>query len=401
MLFGKSRWLAVMPHCSRLALALVLIGPSLVACDRDSDQQQAAPPPPLVETLTIASESLPNIIELPGRIQAVRTSEVRARVNGIVQRRLYREGTDVIAGASLFQIDPSQYRAQVQQGQAALQRAMAAQANAASVVARYKPLVADRSVSGQENDAAVSDLRQAEAQVAEARATLAQNQLELSYTLVRAPIAGRVGQAEVTEGALVSGSEATLMTRINQMAPVYAVFTQSNAAILDLIDQVRTGAVKITSLKSIEVRLVLENGADYGIVGRLDFTDQAVDPETGTQAARAVFANPTRLLAPGQFVRGRLQVGTIGGVAVPERAIQFDGPQAKVTVLGADNVATVRPVQLGAQIGGRWIVQSGLKVGERIVVVGWQKTAPGQKVRPREIDPMVLKGTPALATSER
>lgn len=371
-----------MPYFSRaVQFPLLLLGLSLGACGRQADRQ-AATHPPLVESVVIGAEELPNIIELPGRIQAVRTSEVRARVNGIVQRRLYQEGTDVAEGAPLFQIDPSQYRAQVQQGQAALQRALAARANAASVVARYRPLVADRSVSGQENDAAVSDLRQAEAQVAEARAALAQNQLELGYTTIRAPIAGRVGGAEVTEGALVSGSEATLMTRINQMAPVYAVFTQSNSAILDLIAQVRSGAVKVASLDSIKVRLILDNGADYGIVGHLDFTDQSVDPETGTQTARAIFSNPAQLLSPGQFVRGRLQIGSVrGSVAVPERAIQFQGEQASVMVVGDGAVVASRPVQLGAQIGGRWIVRSGLKAGERVVTNGWQKVRPGQKVR--------------------
>lgn len=372
-----------MSYRPRIAhLSPLLLGLSLGACGGQADQQQTTPPPPLVQSITIGAEALPNIIELPGRIQAVRSAEVRARVNGIVQRRLYQEGTDVAEGAPLFQIDPSQYRAQVQQGQAALQRALAARANAASVVARYRPLVADRSVSGQENDSAVSELRQAEAQVAEARAALAQNQLELGYATIRAPIAGRVGRAEVTEGALVSGGEATLMTRVNQMTPVYAVFTQSNSAILDMIAQVRSGAVQLSSLSNIEVRLVLENGADYGIVGRLDFTDQSVDPETGTQTARAIFTNPQRLLSPGQFVRGRLEIGTVrGSVAVPERAIQFQGEQASVTVIGAGDVAASRPVQLGAQIGGRWIVQSGLKAGERVITDGWQKVRPGQKVR--------------------
>ncbi|WP_236711353.1 efflux RND transporter periplasmic adaptor subunit [Novosphingobium barchaimii] len=362
-------------------LALGLATVTLAGCSKEQSQQQAAPAP-MVAVVTIKGEQLPNIIELPGRIEAVRTAEVRARINGIVQRRLYKEGTDVGEGAPLFQIDPSQYRAQVQQGQAALQRALAARANAASVVARYKPLVADRSVSGQENDAAVSELRQAEAQVAEARAALAQNQLELSYTTIRAPIAGRVGRAEVTEGALVSSGEATLMTRVNQMAPLYAVFTESNSAILDLIEQVRSGQLKIASLNAVEVHLVLDNGSDYGSPGKLDFTDQSVDPQTGTQTIRAVFPNPSRLLTPGQFVRGRLQVGTVGGsVAVPERAIQFQGEQASVIVVGDGDVVAARPVQLGAQVKGRWIIRSGLKTGERVVVDGWQKVRPGQKVR--------------------
>jgi len=366
----------------RSAPAVALVG--LAACG-DKPAEQTAPPPAPVAIVTIRAENLPNVIELPGRIEAVRTAEVRARTNGIVLRRLYKEGTDVREGAPLFQIDAREYRAQVQQGQAALQRALAARANAASVVARYRPLVADRSVSGQENDSAVSQLRQADAQVAEARATLAQSQLQLSFTTVRAPLTGRVGRAEVTEGALVSGTEATLMTRVDQLAPVYAVFTQSNSAILDTIAQIRSGELRIASANSVDVRLILDNGADYGIVGRLDFTDQSVDPQTGSQTTRAVFPNPARTLAPGQFVRARITAGTMrGGVAVPTRAVQFKGEQASVSVIGQGNTLVARPIQLGTQVGGRWIVLSGLKPGDRVVVDGWQKVRPGQKVAPRD-----------------
>ncbi|WP_439532277.1 efflux RND transporter periplasmic adaptor subunit [Polymorphobacter sp.] len=361
--------------------ALVFAGLALASCGSDQPQQ-AAPPPTMVETIVLQPETVPNIIELPGRIEAIRTAEVRARTNGIVEKRLYREGTDVKAGTPLFLIDPREYRAQREQAQAALQRALAARENAASVVARYKPLVADRAVSGQENDLALSTLRQAEAQVTEARAALAQSDLQLSFTTVRAPISGRVSRAEVTEGALVSGTEATLMTRVDQSSPAYAVFTQSSSAILDMMAEVRAGQLQIAELGTIKVRLILENGADYGLVGQLDFADQSVDPQTGSQTVRAVFANPNRVLVPGQFVRGRIEAGTLrGGFAIPERAVQFQANQASVSVVDADNEVSLRPVQLGAQVGGRWVVQSGLKAGERIITDGWQKVRPGQKVR--------------------
>lgn len=181
----------------------------------------------------LKTEHVPNIVELPGRIQAVRTAEVRARTDGIIQRRVYEEGTDVAAGAPLFQIDRRDYQAQVRSAQATLLRAQATRGNAASFVRRYTPLVTERAVSGQEYDKARADLTEADGQVAEARAALARVCLQLSFTTIRAPIAGRVGRAEVTEGALVSGSQATLMTRVDQMAPVYAVFTASSAAILN------------------------------------------------------------------------------------------------------------------------------------------------------------------------
>lgn len=356
-------------------------GALLAACSQQQGQQ-AAPPPTLVDVVTVSNETLPNIVELPGRIQAVRTAEVRARTNGIVLRRLFREGSDVTAGTPLFEIDPREYRAKVKQATAALDRAIAARSNAASVVQRYRPLVSDRSVSGQENDAAIADLRQADAQVAEARAELEQARLQLSFTTVRAPISGRVDRAEVTEGALVSGNDATLMTRVNQLTPVYAVFTQSNSAVLNALQQVRAGDLKIGSLESVKVRLTLDNGRDYGPVGHLDFTEQSVDPQTGSQIVRAIVPNPGKMLAPGQFVRARVIAGQLaGGIAVPARAVQLQGSQASVSVVNQDGTVASRPVQLGAQIGSRWAIASGLSAGDRVVVDGWQKVRPGQKVR--------------------
>lgn len=370
-----------MLHRSQAAILAVMLSSTLVTgCSKEEAPQ--TPQLPIVNVETLEPRSLPNIIEMLGRIEPVRTAEVRARNNGIVQRRLYKEGTDVKEGAALFQIDPREYRAQLQQSEATLQSAMASQKNAASVVKRYKPLLAERSVSAQEYDAAEADLRQAEAQVAEARAVLAQKKLQLDYTTIRAPIAGRVGRAQVTEGALVSGDEATLMTRVDQLAPVYAVFTQSNSAILDMIEQVKSGLIKIDNLENIEVRLVLDNGREYGSVGRLDFTDQAVDPQTGSQLVRAEFPNPDFVLASGQFVRVRVSAGTVkSGLAVPTRAVQLQGSQASVSIVGPEDAVVARQVQLGPQVDGRWVIQSGLKIGDRVIVEGWQKARAGQKVR--------------------
>lgn len=352
----------------------------LSACN--SSPEAAAPPPTPVEVMTVRGAAVPNIVELPGRIAAMRTAEVRARTDGIVQRRLYEEGPDVAAGAPLFLIDQRDNRAQVQAAQATLQRAIAARDNAASIVGRYKPLMSERAVSAQEYDAAQSDLRQAEAQVSEARAALARSQLLLGYTTVRAPIAGRVGNAKVTEGALVSAGEGTLMTQVDQASPVYAIFSASNASLLDTVKQVRSGALKIPSLAQVEVKLVLENGDDYGPIGHLDFTSSVVDPETGSQTVRAQFANPERMLAPGQFVRARIVAGTLAnGIVIPARAVQIKGEEASVSLLGKDGTVTARPVTLGALTGQGWIVRSGLKPGEQVIVEGWQKVRPGQKAQ--------------------
>jgi membrane fusion protein (multidrug efflux system) len=341
---------------------------------------------------------VPNVIELPGRIEAVRTAEVRARTDGIIERRLYTEGTDVGAGTPLFQLDARDYRAQVAQARAALQRAEAQRTNAAAVVSRYRPLVAERAISAQEYDSALAALRTAEANVADTRAALSRSELQLSYTIVRAPIAGRVGRAEVTEGALVSAGSATLMTRIDQMSPVYAVFTQSHADLLTMMNQAKEGELSVPgSLSRVEVRLTLENGEEYGPIGYLDFADQSIDPTTGSQTIRAQFPNVGRMLLPGQFVRGRIQAGvTPNGVAVPQRAVQISGDKATVFVIGRDNVVTPRQITLGRLLDGRWLVQSGIRPGERIVVDGWNKVQPGQKV---QISPQrpAADGTPTQA----
>lgn len=374
---------------ARWATVLIAAG-ALGACGGKESGKPAAPGPAVVTVETVRAQNVPNAIALPGRVEPVRVSEVRARVNGIVLRRLYREGSDVVAGQVLFTIDPREYQAQVGQAEAALRRADAARANAAAVVARYAPLVSDRSVSGQENDKAISDLRQADAQVAEARAALAEKRLQLSYTVVRAPISGRVGEAQVTEGALVSGNEATLMARIDQASPIYAVFTQSSSAILDMVEKYRAGQIAIGSAAEVRVLLTQENGRPYPIEGKLDFTSPTVDPQTGSQTIRAIFANPQRLLQPGQFVTARVEAGMLrGGITVPARAVQFKDAQASVMTVNAQGVAVARKVELGDEIGKRWIVTAGLKPGERIIVNGWQKARPGQ--------PVTIEGQPAAA----
>jgi membrane fusion protein (multidrug efflux system) len=358
----------------------------LSACGDTSET--AAPPPVPVEVMIVKGQAVPNVVELPGRIAAVRTAEVRARTDGIVERRLYSEGSHVAAGTPLFLIDPRDYKAQVQSAEAALQRTTAARQNAASIVKRYEPLMSERAVSAQEYDAARSDLQQAEAQVADARAALSRAQLLLSHTTVRAPIAGRVGSAEVTEGALVSGAEGTLMTRVDQVSPVHAVFAESSASILDLIRQVRSGELTFPSLNRVEVKLILENGETYGPIGHLDFTSNVVDPETGTQVVRAQFDNPQQLLAPGQFVRGQIRAGIRdNGIVVPARAIQFSGEEAKVSILGKDGTVSSRPVTLSALIDQGWIIRSGLKPGERVIVEGWQRARPGQKAQVKAAKP--------------
>jgi membrane fusion protein (multidrug efflux system) len=359
----------------RVAAALLV-----AACSKPAPP--AAPPPPEVRVITVGTEPIANVLELPGRLQAVRTSEVRARVDGIVERRLYTEGTDVREGQPLFAIDPRELRARVNAAQAALAKAEATAANATQDVNRYKGLVAQQALSQQEYDAAVARLRTADADAAQRRAELAAARLSLGYATVRAPISGRAGRAEVTEGALVSGNAGTLMTRIEQIDPIYANFSQSSSDVLALRKKIASGAMQAPAMRQMTARLVLEDGTAYRMPGRLNFVDLAFDEATGTGAMRAEFPNPQRTLMPGQFVRVRVEVGVqMKGLRIPQRAVTVTPTAANVMVVGAKDIVEVRPVKLGALEGDYWIIMSGLEPGERIIVDGVQKAAPGQPVK--------------------
>ena len=332
-------------------------------------------PPAEVGVITIVPTEVVNLAELPGRVAAVRTAEVRARVDGIVERRLYTEGSDVARGTPLFRIDSRPLRASLDVQLAALRRAQAEAVNAQRVVTRYRPLVAQDAISKQEYDAARAQLAQAQADVGSARAQIRQAQLTLGYTTVTAPISGRVGRAEVTEGALARAADGTLLTKIEQLDPIYVNFSQSSEELIELRRQ--SGGLART------VRLLLEDGSEYGLTGTLNFLDQSVDPTTGSVSLRATFPNSQRLLLPGQFVRVRIEAGTNPrGIAVPQRAVQLTAAGANVMVLGIGNVPQPRPVKLGRLANGLWVVTDGLKYGEKIIVDGLQKVQPGAKVKP-------------------
>ena len=353
-----------------IALATVLLG----ACSKSAPPP---PPPPEVRVVAVESRPITSTIELPGRLQAVRTADVRARVDGIVERRLYEEGTDVLANQPLFAIDPRPLRARMSAAEAALARAEAMAANAAQDVKRYDGLVAKQAISQQEHDAAVARLRTADADVAAAKAQLETAALSLSYATVTAPISGRAGRAAVTEGAMVSAAQATLLTRIEQLDPIHVNFSQSNTELLAI-----RRALSTTGRTSVTVRLVLEDGTVFQRAGRLDFLDLSIDEATGTAALRAQIPNPDRALLPGQFVRVRLELGApVDGILVPQRAVRVSPQGQCVLVVGPDDVVQNRPVTLGAMQGDSWVVLSGLATGERVVTDGLQKAQPGKPVR--------------------
>ncbi|MXP08985.1 efflux RND transporter periplasmic adaptor subunit [Pseudoblastomonas halimionae] len=357
-----------------LTAALAL---SIAACSspETAPQGQAVP----VKTLTVARQDVANVIELPGRVEPVRIAEVRARVTGIVLQRLYEEGTDVAKGQPLFRIDPAELRASYAQAKASLERAQATAANANAVVQRYRPLVEENAISGQEFDAAQAAAREANANVAQIKAQLRAASLQLGYTTVRAPIAGRAGRAVVTEGALVSQPEGTLMTKIEQMSPVYVSFSQSAAEVLELRRAIASGSA---DGGAVEVRLSFADGTDYAVPGVIEFLDFSVNEETGTVQLRAEFANPDGLLLPGEFVKARIYAGEMSDViAIPQRAVTVAKNGGTVMIVDKDGKAALRPVKLGEMVGENWVIESGLKPGDKVIVSNLQKLQPGAPVQ--------------------
>lgn len=370
----------------RTAFRALLIFSALLtaACGREEPASAAAqtPPAPEVEVLVMRAEAIDNIIEVPGRVQAVRTAEIRARVDGIIQRRLYREGSDVEAGAALFAVDPREMQANLSAVRASLDRAQATEANATQDVQRYKGLVEEQAISQQEYDSAVARMRTAQADVSQAKAQLDAAQLDLDYTTISSPIAGRAGRAEVTEGALVSAANGTLLTTVEQFDPVYVNFSQSSSQLLSIRSQLASGELTRPEEGDVAVTLTLEDGSEFDQVGQVNFYAMTIDQATGTVALRAEFPNPERRLLPGQFVNARIQAGTRAeGMLVPQRAVQMSEQGPTVRLVTDDETVAVRPVEVGEQRDGKWIITGGLRPGDRVVVAGMQKARPGQKVR--------------------
>lgn len=325
-------------------------------------------PPPEVEVITLAPGKATLTQDLPGRVQAWRTAQVRARVDGVVEQRLFREGSEVRAGDSLFRIDARSYTAALA---AARADALAAQ----HTEERFRRLLEKQMVSQQDHDLAVSRARQAEA-------ALVRAEEEVKYAHVPAPLGGHIGRAEVTEGALASKSAATLLATIEQLDRVYVNFTQPGADVLRLRQAV--GAGKLRPAESAELELLFEDGSVYARRGKVFFSDMAVDPSAGAVSLRAKFPNPQRELLPGMFVRVRFPQAQADNVLrVPQRAVQA-GPQGQfVLVVGPENKVMPQPIVTGGMAGTDFIVSSGLQGGERVIVNGLQKARPGTVVAPK------------------
>lgn len=345
----------------------------------------ASPPPPAeVAVHVVASRSITMTNDLPGRIEAVRVAQVRARVAGILLKRNFTEGADVKAGETLFEIDPAQFKANLASAEANLAKAEASQKQAQAIVDRYKSLLAVEAVSRQDYDNAAAAALQGAAEVQAAKAAVTNATLSLSYATVTAPISGRIGRALVTEGALVGQNETTPLATIQQLDPVYFDFTQSSTELLRLRRALASGAVKSIAPGAAQVTLLLEDDTIYPPPGRLLFSDISVDPSTGMVTLRAEFPNADRILLPGMFARGRLEQAVHeAAVTAPMRGIARGAAGAATAlVVNAENKVEVRPVTLGSALGDTWIVTAGLKPGDRVIVDGVQKARPGAIVKP-------------------
>ncbi len=374
-----------LPQLRALTFCTILAVTLLAACGKKADGQ-AAPgagpkmPPPEVGVITTAIHAVALQTELPARAEPIRVAQVRARVNGIVLKRSFTEGSLVKQGQSLFTIDPEPYRAQVSSAEAALGRAQANLTQAAAQAARYRPLVEANAVSKQEYTNVVAAQKQAEADVASSRAQLKIAQINAGYANVVAPISGRIGRALVTEGALVSAAEATQLAVIQQTDRMYLNITQSATDLQRLRKQAGSKST------SAPVTVLLDDGSEMPVKGRLLFSDVAVDPATGQVTLRAEVANEDNLLLPGQYVRVRLSQAELpNGILVPQQAVTRGGVNGDTLfVIGPDNKPAPRPVKIGSQQGSNWVVLDGLKSGERVMVDGFQKlqmVPPGTPVK--------------------
>ncbi|MFL6693560.1 MAG: efflux RND transporter periplasmic adaptor subunit [Ramlibacter sp.] len=394
-----------MPPTARLLLLTVSL--LLAACGKGDNAGSGgaggggAPgggmPPPEVGVVTVALGDVGVVTELPGRLEASRVAQVRARTPGIVQQRLFREGTDVKAGQPLFRIDPSTLQAGEASAKAALARSQANLGQARTLAERYKPLVEANAISKQDYANAVAAQKAAEADVAASEANVRTAQINLTYANVTAPISGRIGRALVTEGALVGQGEATPLALIQQINPLFVNITQSSSEILNLRRSIAQGRYKQAGAQGAQVKVLLEDGSVYPQPGRLLFSDLQVDPTSGQVSLRAEVPNPQALLLPGMYVRVQLEQATVNNaILLPQQAVTRAGQGDTVLVVGQGGKVEPRPVKVGGVQDGQWIILEGLKAGEQVVVDGVMKLQmlpPGAPVKAVPWKP----GAPAAA----
>lgn len=363
------------------AVAAVIMGLMLSACDSKTAPGAATPVPVEVGVVTLGAADVPLQTELPGRTSAYRKAEVRPQVSGIIQKRLFDEGVEIKAGTALYQIDPATYEAALASAKAELARASATLAAAQAKETRYKNLSAIKAISQQDYDDALATLGQAKAGVSVAQAAVESASINLRYTRVLAPIDGVISKSSVTEGALVSAGQADVLANILQLDPIYVDVSQSAEELLQVRRQMKLGAVSASA--TAKVRLILGDGSVYEHEGQLQFTEVGVNESTGTVNLRAQFPNPDRLLLPGMFVRTQIEEGVrTNALLAPQRGISRDRTgSATAMVVNAEGNAELRQIKVGRALGDQWLVLDGLTLGDQLIVEGLQKVKPGAAVK--------------------
>ena len=383
----KNAWVSVW-HRADAGLLLLGAAGLLAACGQSTAPPAAgagqAAPPAQVGVVTVSSSTVGLVTELPGRTEASRVAQVRARVAGILVSQQFREGSEVRANQTLFQIDAAPYKAVLASTQASLAKAEANLTSAQAQAERYKPLAAAHAISDQDLIVAVAAQKLAEADVAAAKAAIQSAQINVGYATVTTPISGRIGRALVTEGALVGQGEATQLALVQQINPMYINFTQPVADVLRLRTAIANGTLKTAGgPESAQVRIVLDDGSVYPVAGKLLFSDLSVDPTSGQITLRAEVPNPKGVLLPGMYVRAQLQQAAVGGAfLLPQQAVQRTQQGDSVKVVGADGMVETRTIKVGNGKDGQWVVLSGLKDGEQVVVDGFQKMMGKAPVKP-------------------
>lgn len=378
----RRRPIAQQAALAALVAAVLLLAGYLLLANR-APPPSAAPPPTPVGVIIATEQPVTLTTELPGRTSPYETSDVRPQVDGIIRARLFTEGDYVRAGQPLYRIDPATYEARVASARAALAHARASTVGAEGQVRRYAELLKRDFVSRQLYDNAVSAAGEARADVQAQSAALRSAQIDLERTVIRAPIAGRIGRSLYTTGALVKAGQDNALTTIQRLDPIFVDIQQSSADLLRLREQILAG--QIASDGSTPVRLKLESGSAYGEVGRLSFADVTVDQGTGSQTIRAVFPNPQHILLPGMFVRGELSQGVQSrGILVPQRAVSRDERgRPTVIVVGAKGMAELRVIAADRTVGTSWLVTGGLKPGDKVIVDAGPLLRPGIPVKPQ------------------
>jgi len=362
--------------------AALVAGLSFTGC---SKPKSAPPPsaPPEVGVIVVKPEKVSLTTELSGRTVAQMIAEVRPQVGGIIRKRMFTEGADVKAGQVLYQIDPAFHQAAFASAKATEARAEANLFSVRLKAGRYQELVKINAVSQQDNDDAQAGLKQAEADVAATKAALDTARINLAYTNVKAPISGRIGRSSVTDGALVTASQATALATIQQLGSIYVDVTQSTADLIKLKQNLANGVLKKGGSAQAPVKLLLEDGSAYPLSGTLKFSEVTVDQSTGSVTLRAVFANPKQELLPGMFVRALIVEGVNEtAILIPQRGVSRNQKgDATVMIVGAEEKAEPRLIKVVRTVGDSWLVSDGLKAGDRVILEGLQKARPGTPVK--------------------